>query len=134
MKSRLGEEEDGFYLYRHILHPNVPNFAFIGRASSFMSLTTYALQARWLADVIAKRIDLPSDQAASAAIEELKRWKRSWMPAGPARGSTLLLHMSQYHDELLRDIGKDPLRKQGILAPIMELFVPYTATDFKDVV
>ena len=58
-------------------------------------------------------------------IQQLKDWKRRWMPFSSARGARLLLHMLYYHDELLRDFGANPLRKRGILAPLKELFVPY---------
>ena len=134
VRAALGDDRDGFYLYRHILHPDVPGLAFVGRASSFMSLTTFALQARWLAEVLSGTLEPPSNDEMKRAIKDQRAWKRSWMPAGPARSSTLLLHMSQYHDELLLDLGEDPLRKRGILGPLKELFFPYVAQDYRDVV
>lgn len=134
LRAALGDGPDGFYLYRHILHPSAPNLAFIGRASSFMSVTTFALQARWLAEVASGTVSLPFAEEMQAEISALRRWKQSWMPDGPARSATLLLHMAHYHDELLRDMGVDPLRKQGLLAPLKELLVPYQASDFRDVV
>lgn len=134
VRAALGEGPDGFYLYRHMLHPNVPGLAFIGRASSFMSVSTYSLQARWLAEALSGRLSLPSNDAMTRAIADLKAWKQSWMPPGPSRSATLLLHMSQYHDELLLDLGDDPLRKRGILAPLKELLFPYEARDYRDVV
>lgn len=134
LRITLGEESDGIYLYRHILHPDVPNLAFVGRASSFMSVTTFSLQARWLAEAVVGNIVLPSVDEMQTAIDELRRWKQSWMPTGSARSATLLLHMTHYHDELLRDLGADPLRKQGVLAPLKELLVPYQASDFREVV
>ncbi|MFD1160739.1 flavin-containing monooxygenase [Roseovarius aestuarii] len=134
LRIALGEEPDGIYLYRHILHPDAPNLAFVGRASSFMSVTTFSLQARWLSEVVARNVTLPSKGDMLAAIASLRHWKQSWMPDGAARSATLLLHMTHYHDELLLDMGADPLRKTGILAPLKELFVPYQASDFRDVI
>lgn len=135
VRAALGEDRDGFYLYRHILHPDVPGLAFVGKASSFMSVSTYALQARWLAEILTNTIERPSNAEMTRAIEQQKAWKRSWMPPGPARSSTLLLHMSQYHDELLLDMGEDPLRKRGLFfAPLKEIVFPYVATDYRDVV
>src|SRR5262245_66576029 len=49
----LGTDEDGFYLYRQILHPDLPNLVFIGRTSTFINILTYCLQARRLAELIA---------------------------------------------------------------------------------
>ncbi|MEW2915339.1 NAD(P)/FAD-dependent oxidoreductase [Leisingera sp. JC11] len=134
LRTAMGEEPDGIYLYRHILHPDTPNLAFVGRASSFMSVTTFALQARWLSEVVAGNIALPKEEDMRASIDALKRWKQSWMPEGAARSATLLLHMAHYHDELLLDMGSEPLRKEGFLAPVKELLVPYQASDFQDVV
>ncbi len=39
-RATLGMDDDGFYLYRHILHPDLPNLAFIGHASTFLSVLT----------------------------------------------------------------------------------------------
>ena len=134
LKENLGQEPDGIYLYRHILHPAAPNLAFIGRVSTFMSVTTYALQARWLAEVLSGEVSLPSDAEMGNAISDLQAWKRSWMPESPARSGTLLLHMAHYHDELLMDLGENPLRKRGLLAPLKELLSPYQASDYAEVV
>ena len=43
--QQLNPADDGFYLYRHMVNPNVPNLAFVGRASSVSSILTYSLQA-----------------------------------------------------------------------------------------
>ncbi len=133
IRDRLGEEEDGFYLYRHMLHPDLPNLVFVGRASTFLSVVTYCLQARWLAEAIASRVELPDRQAMLAEIDLMKRWKRSWMPFSPARGARLLLHMANYHDELLRDFGANPFRKRGIFAPLKELMAPYQSSDYREI-
>jgi hypothetical protein len=130
----LGTDEDGFYLYRHILHPDLPNLAFMGRASTFLSIVTYCVQARWLAELVAGRFALPGRDAMLAEIAETKAWKRSWMPFSAARGARLLLHMLHYHDELLRDFGANPLRKRGVLAPLKELLFPYQSSDYRTIV
>ena len=134
VRETLGADEDGFYLYRHMLHPDLPNMVFIGRASTFLSVLTYCLQARWLAELIAGRVALPDRERMLAEIARLKAWKRGWMPFSAARGARLLLHMLHYHDELLRDFGANPLRKRGVLAPLKELFVPYQPSDYRPIV
>ncbi len=130
----LATDEDGFYLYRHMLHPDLPNLVFIGRASTFVSVLTYCLQARWLAELIAGRHAVPSRESMLAEIAQLQVWKRGWMPFSASRGARLLLHMLHYHDELLQDFGANPLRKRGILAPLKELFVPYQPSDYRSIV
>ena len=133
IREALGDDQDGFYLYRHILHPDLPNLAFIGRASTFLSMVTYSVQARWLAEAMAGRIALPDREAMLAEIALMQRWKRSWMPFSSARSARVLLHMANYHDELLRDFGANPFRKRGIFAPLKELMAPYQSSDYRDI-
>ncbi len=131
VRQLLGEEDDGFYLYRHMLHPNLPNLLFLGRAATFLSIVTDCIQARWLAELLAGRVTLPERKAMLAEIELMRRWKREWMPYSTARSARLLLHMTNYHDELLRDFGANPFRKRGIFAPFKELLAPYQSRDYR---
>ncbi|MEZ5830769.1 MAG: FAD-dependent oxidoreductase [Dongiaceae bacterium] len=133
IRAILGDDDDGFYLYRHMLHPDLPNLVFIGRASSFMSVTTYCVQARWLAEALAGRVRLPDQAAMRAEIALMQKWKRSWMPFSATRSARILLHMAHYHDELLRDFGADPFRKRGFFAPLKELIAPYQPADYRDI-
>lgn len=128
--KHLEPENDGFYLYRHILHPNTPGLVFIGRASSISSILTYSLQAHWLGELIKGRVSLPEIGEMKANINEMKAWKRAWMPFSAARSARLIVHTQHYHDELLRDFDANPLRKTGAFAPLKELLAPYDAKDY----
>lgn len=128
-------EDDGFYLYRHLLHPDLPNLVFLGcHAITYQTILTSSLQARWLAELVKGRHRLPSREAMRRNIDEMKAWKRAWMPAKPSRGAMVGLHQLHYHDELVRDIGLDPRRKRGLLAPLKEVFAPYVCQDYATVV
>jgi dimethylaniline monooxygenase (N-oxide forming) len=133
--AALDFQDDGLYLYRHMVHPAVPRLFFVGaNASTFSNTTTYSLQARWLADLIRGRHALPPSEAMARDIEEMKAWKRSWMPFGPARGARLHGHQLHYWDELLRDLGARVTRKSGFWAPLKELLDPYEPNDYRSVV
>ena len=132
--SRLNPEDDGFYLYRHIMTPNVPGLFFVGRASTVSSITTYSLQARWLVAVLTQQVRLPPDNAMRQNIEEMRNWKKSWMPFSSARSARLIAHTQHYHDEILKDLGTSPLRKTGFFAPLKELVFPYEPKDYASVV
>ncbi len=134
VRTRLQIEDDGLYLYRHMLHPNVPRLMFIGHVSTISSLLTYPLQARWLAELLKGRHALPSTDDMRREIAAMQAWKRSWMSYSHARGSRLLVHMLHYHDELVGDIGGNPLRKTGVLAPLMEVIAPYEPRDYRSIV
>ena len=128
-------DDDGFYLYRHLVHPDLPNLAFLGcHAITYQAVLTSSLQARWLAELIKGRHRLPSREAMRREIGEMKAWKRAWMPARASRGAMIGLHQLHYHDELVRDMGLDPRRKTGLLAPLKELFAPYVCQDYATVV
>jgi dimethylaniline monooxygenase (N-oxide forming) len=131
---RLDAGDDGFYLYRHILHPTAPGLAFIGRASTVCSILTYSLQARWLGELLKGSHRLPGADAMAGEIAEMKAWKQSWMPPSGARSARLIIHMQHYHDELLTDLGASPLRKRGVFAPLKELIFPYEPADYGTII
>lgn len=134
LRSRIGFEEDGCYLYRQMIAPDVPGMVFVGNASTIQNIATYSLQARWLAELIEGGHELPSRREMERDVDEIKAWKRRWMPFSSARGSRLLLHMLHYHDQLLLDIGADPRRKAGVFGPFKEVFAPYQPSDYRAVV
>ena len=131
--QQLGPEDDGFYLYRHIMHPDTPGLVFVGRAASIFSILTYCLQAHWLAELIQGKMSLPTTVEMKQNIEEMKAWKRAWIPYSASRSARLIAHSQHYHDELLRDFGANPLRKTGALAPLKELIVPYEPRDYASI-
>src|SRR5262249_48876450 len=100
-RETLGTDEDGFYLYRQILHPHWPTPLVTRRTSTFINTDAYCLRARGLAGLSAGRFVLPSREALLAEIAQLKAGNRAWMPFSAPRGARLLLHMLYYHDELL---------------------------------
>ena len=130
--AALEPADDGFYLYRHILHPATPGLVFIGRAASISSVLTYCLQAHWLARLIDGTVRLPDAAGMQANIADMRAWKRAWMPFSSSRSARLIAHTQHYHDELLRDMRLNPLRKRGWLAPLREVFDPYEPNDYAD--
>ena len=63
-------------------------------------------------------------------IAQMREWKRSWIPFSSSRSARLIAHTQHYHDELMRDIGVNPLRKRGWFAPLREVFDPYEPSDY----
>jgi Flavin-binding monooxygenase-like len=126
--------EDGMYLYRYILPEKVANLAFIGHTAAISNISSYGLQAEWLARKFAGKL-VPSVQEASPVdmhneIEARKKWARSWMPETSSRGMNVLLHQTHYHDLLLRDMGISPLRKSN---PLSEYLMPYEPSDYNGI-
>lgn len=126
-------EEDGLWLYRNIVSPDVPNCFFVGsQATTFTNITTASLQARWVATLLKRKHDLPSQAQMRDAVARVADWKRKTMPlAGPSRSIFLQLHQLHYHDELLKDMGYEIHTKQSSFA---EVFDPYRPADYAAVV
>ena len=133
-RANINFEEDGFYLYWQMVHPDVSNFVFVGATATFSNILTQNLQARWLGELIKGHHSLPSRETMLQEIQDIKRWKREWMPYSPGRGARLGLHMLHYHDDFLKDIGEIPRRKKGIFAPVKEVLAPYQPADYDTVV
>lgn len=129
LQNKLELEKDGLYLYRNVIPPRLPDFAFVGsEVSTFNNILTHSLQAEWLARVLKGSVMLPTEGRMLRKLEKEMAWKRMWMPATSARASIFQLHMMKYHDRLLRDMGEKHLRKgPNVLA---EMFSPYTAADY----
>jgi dimethylaniline monooxygenase (N-oxide forming) len=122
-------EDDGVYLYRHIIHPDLPSLAFIGWASTFSNSLTTHLEVIWLTHLLKGKIKLPERAIMWQEISQMKHWKRSFIPPVSGRGSLLQAHMWHYHDELLRDLSINPHRKHNIIA---EWLQDYRPTDYRE--
>ncbi len=123
-------EADGVYLYRHIIHPDLSNMAFIGRAATFSNSLTSHLASVWLIKLLQGKFQLPERDQMLEEIEAIKHWKRSFMPAISSRATVIKLHMWHYHDELLQDAGINPFRKKN---RFLEWFSHYRPADYRDV-
>ncbi|KAG2486825.1 hypothetical protein HYH03_014508 [Edaphochlamys debaryana] len=134
VREALHVEHDGVYLYRHMMAPGLPGLAFVGaEVSTFNNILTSALQAEWLAAALAGAVHLPVPEAMAADVASQKAWRRRTMPPHKLRGSSVMLYMQCYHDQLLRDMGLHTHRKHASFArPLAECLQPYTAADYGD--
>ena len=129
-KEKLNIEPDGLWLFNHTIPTNVDNLAFVGSELAVISnITGYGLQAAWLSKLWAGEIDANKDDMESE-VNEVKEWKRKWMPNTPSRSSLVLLHQIHWYDRIMRDIGLKPGRKSNILS---EMFMPYESGDYHGV-
>jgi dimethylaniline monooxygenase (N-oxide forming) len=138
-RESLDLKSDGMYLYRYIIPEKVQNLAFIGHVSAISNISTYGLQAEWLArtltdgDLVSGGTDNGEIVSTSMKeeIEKRKNWARSWMPESANRGMLLLLHQTHYHDQLLRDMGLNPHRKGNFVS---EYLMPYEPADYDGII
>lgn len=131
-RGALKIEADGLYLYRNMFAPDVPGLAFCGaEIATISNIMTHAIQAEYIARVVAGSLALPDAAAQWAEIEAVKAWKRSWMPQTSSRAALVLLHQTHYHDALLSDMGQGWARKCD---PLSTALLPYQPRDYDGVI
>ena len=122
-------DRDGMHLYRHMLHPALPGFAFIGGVQGINSATLYAMQSTWLARLWRGEFSSPSAEDQLAEIEALRTWNRTFVTERPNRSQILNLHQLPYIDDLMDDMGLRKRRKNWLA----DQFVPYRSVDYASV-
>lgn len=126
-RELLEREHDGVQLYRHILHPRIPNLAFAGYNHGFMHVPASEVAALWVGAMLRGELLLPSVEEMEAAIEHVRAWKRANINFEPSRSCAVNTRFHQYLDIVLEELGLSPRRKRNFLA---EQFERYEASDY----
>ncbi|KAK3123438.1 hypothetical protein QOZ80_8AG0630920 [Eleusine coracana subsp. coracana] len=119
-------------LYRHVVHPRIPQMAVVGFAESRASIYPYEMMAKWVAHLLDGTVRLPSVKYMERSVAEWVRWGQG---AKRRSGSHFLKSCiatitTWYHDQLCRDMGYGARRKKGFLAELLE---PYGPMDYADI-
>ena len=129
-KEKLDIQSDGLWLFNHTIPTNVSNLAFVGSELAVISnITGYGLQAAWLSKLWSGEIKTDKESMENE-INEVKEWKRKWMPTTPSRSSLVLLHQIHWYDRIMRDMNLKVGRKSNILS---EWFMPCVSSDYDGV-
>ncbi len=127
----LEVQKDGVQLYRHLIHPSIPNLGFVGFNHGFLHVPAVEIGTLWLCAYLEGSLELPSVEKMEQDIEQVRQWKNAHIHFEPTRGSGVNVRYQQYIDILLRDLGVSPYRKMpNILA---EIFDRYNCSDYKNV-
>jgi hypothetical protein len=127
-RQLLERENDGVQLYRHLIHPRIPNMAFAGFNHGFMHVPAVEVGMLWLSAWLNGDLQLPSADEMEKSIDTVRQWKREHINFEPSRSCAVNTRFQQYIDILLQDLGLSPYRKlPNIFA---ELFSQYGATDY----
>lgn len=104
--AKLEWADDGLWLYRNILAPNLAGIAFIGSNTlTFMHIYTSYVQAYWLVGMMSGRGCLPTVHEMRDAIERDQAFKRRYYPECPLRGASIEAYMQHYNDLLWLEMG-----------------------------
>jgi len=108
LKDKLIDASDGLYkLYRFSVNPELPDIGFVGFNSSFCTVLSSEMIARWLvryADGMLEHQPSPSEMDAN--IKHLLEWKRKVRPVAKAvHGNSIAPFHYLHFDEILTDVG-----------------------------
>ena len=127
-RQLLERENDGVQLYRHLIHPRIPNMAFAGFNHGFMHVPAVEVGMLWLSAWLNGDLELPSADEMEKSIDTVMQWKREHINFEPSRSCAVNTRFQQYIDILLQDLGLSPYRKLPKI--FAELFSQYGATDY----
>lgn len=130
-RALLEAEPDGPQLYRHVVHPHIPNIGFAGFNHGFMHVPATELGAQWLACLLRGELELPAPEAMERCIEHVRRWKREHIAFEPSRSMAINTRYQQYLDVMCVDLGVSPYRKLPNV--VAEIFARYGASDYAGV-
>lgn len=126
IRSKLDICNDGLWLYKNIIPIDVPQLAFVGsEVSTFNNILTQHIQAQWLKNYI-KQGKICSHQSMKESVGKDRDWKRNWMPFSSSRASLIQLHMTKYHDLLMKDMNQQIVKNKW-----WQWFLPIMARDYK---
>ncbi|PON90452.1 Dimethylaniline monooxygenase, N-oxide-forming [Trema orientale] len=115
--------------FRECIHPRIPNLAILGYGDSPANLYTTEIKSKWLAEFLAGKFMLPSIREMEEDVNRWEKCMKRYSGSSYKRYCASALLQIYTNDQLCKDIGCNPRRKNRFLA---DLFTPYGPTDYKN--
>ena len=118
----------GTQLYRHIIHPRIPNVGFVGFNHSFLHIPCAELGALWTLLSIEGVMKLPSVADMEATMSRVDAWKLENIVYSPSQNYAVGPRFQQYLDTLCKDMNVSTYRKMPNI--FAEVFMRYGPADY----
>ncbi|MEO0970742.1 MAG: NAD(P)/FAD-dependent oxidoreductase [Cyanobacteria bacterium J06639_18] len=120
------DEEGNFHLYRHMIHPDIPNLGFLGYNSSIFCQLTSEIGSWWLSQYCRGKLFLPSRSQMYKAMHINFRWNKKNLPNSLAYGICVSPFNFHYLENLIEDMGFNIYStKSKYIQNIMNIIEPY---------
>ncbi len=130
-RKLLEAEKDGVQLYRHLIHPRIPQLAVAGFNHGYMHVPSVEIGTQWLCAYLRNELELPSVEEMERSMEHIRNWKRENIKFENARLCAVSTRFQQYMDILLMELDVSPYRKMPNV--FAEMFSRYEASDYRGV-
>ncbi len=99
------DEQGNFHLYRHLIHPDIPQMGFVGYNTSFFSQLTSEVGSWWLLEYVKGNLFLPSHSQMHEEITAELDWIKTHLTFATVACSCVSPFTLRYLDQLIEDMG-----------------------------
>jgi dimethylaniline monooxygenase (N-oxide forming) len=128
-RNTIFSGEKGYQLYRNIIHPDIPQLAFVGFNTSFVTSLTSEIAANWVLRYINGSLHLPTAVKIKKEIQMITEWQQERSRITSTHDGTCIAPLNLlYLDQLMRDMG---LPRKVRRWPLYDFIRPVSPEDYR---
>jgi len=113
--SKIADDDKQIWLYKHVLHPDLPDAAFSSYAIGMNSVLNSEICAQWITDYLLNKINLPTPELMRKIINVQKKYYQSSRYKNSIQSSCVTPSDYFWIRDMLTDMGKKKKLKYGNL-------------------